>query len=46
MLADNGIKYFEIEMLLNWFVTDERRTAADESARRCSVPPRRSEPGT
>jgi sugar phosphate isomerase/epimerase len=30
MLADNGIKYFEIEMLLNWFVTDERRTAADE----------------
>jgi sugar phosphate isomerase/epimerase len=30
MLADNGIKYFEIEMLLNWFVTDGRRTAADE----------------
>ena len=30
MLADNGIKYFEIEMLLNWFVTDERRAAADE----------------
>jgi sugar phosphate isomerase/epimerase len=30
ILADNGIKYFEIEMLLNWFVTDERRADADE----------------
>ncbi len=29
MLADNGIKYLELEMLLNWFVTDERRAAAD-----------------
>jgi sugar phosphate isomerase/epimerase len=30
MLADNGIEHFEIEMLLNWFVTDERRAFADE----------------
>jgi sugar phosphate isomerase/epimerase len=30
MLADNGIAHFEIEMLLNWFVTDSRRTFADE----------------
>ena len=30
MLADNGIVDFEIEMLLNWFVTDQRRIFADE----------------
>ena len=30
MLDDNGIKYFEIEMLANWFVTDERRAEADK----------------
>ena len=30
MLADNGIVDFEIEMLLNWFVTDGRREFADE----------------
>ena len=30
MLADNGSAHFEIEMLLNWFVTDERRAFADE----------------
>ncbi|MEB3371268.1 sugar phosphate isomerase/epimerase family protein [Saccharopolyspora mangrovi] len=28
-LDDNGIKYFEIEMLEDWFVTDERRAEAD-----------------
>jgi sugar phosphate isomerase/epimerase len=30
ILDDNGIKHFEIEMLLNWFVTDARRAFADE----------------
>ena len=29
-LDDSGMKYLEIEMLLDWFVTDERRAAADE----------------
>ena len=29
-LDDSGMKYLELEMLLNWFVTDERRAAADE----------------
>lgn len=30
MLGDNGIKHFEIEVLFNWFVTDERRAFADK----------------
>ncbi|KWX25295.1 hypothetical protein AFM11_03110 [Mycolicibacterium wolinskyi] len=29
ILDDNGIRHFEIEMLLNWFVTDGRRADAD-----------------
>lgn len=29
ILADNNIRHFEIEMLLDWFVTDQRRAAAD-----------------
>lgn len=30
MLADNGIKYFEIEFLVNWFTTGEARKISDE----------------
>jgi sugar phosphate isomerase/epimerase len=29
ILDDNGLRHFEIEMLLNWFVTDERRAEAN-----------------
>jgi sugar phosphate isomerase/epimerase len=29
-LDDSGMKYLELEMLLNWFVTDDRRAAADQ----------------
>ena len=30
MLADNGIAHLELEFLENWFLTDDRRAAADE----------------
>ncbi|OZF01282.1 sugar phosphate isomerase/epimerase family protein [Rhodococcoides fascians] len=30
ILDDNGIRHFELEMLLNWFVTDERRKVSDQ----------------
>ncbi|WP_168702465.1 sugar phosphate isomerase/epimerase family protein [Gordonia paraffinivorans] len=30
ILTDNGMKYLELEFLDNWFVTDDRRVAADQ----------------
>lgn len=31
ILADNGITQIEVEWLLDWFCTDQRRTASDET---------------
>ena len=46
MLADNGIAYLEIEMLLNWFVTDARRDLRRRAAGDMLPPQKRSAPAT